>query len=218
MSKILCIGALVAASGAASASNDILVQIHGSVFDNRANVSDLSAVSAGESVTYSFELDSTMFADSGVFPIRGYTIDTSTFSIDFSGGVSVGIADPYPAGATPMFVVRNDDPAVDGFYLGESIGGLPSPINTDQAGILGDFEASFSVTYDTDPISSLDILGAMGSYDFAGLTVFGMGINDGFVEGVVGIDFTGMTIGIIPAPGTAGIFVSAALLATRRRR
>jgi len=191
------VGAMLACAGGAQASGcaaRIFVDIHGLIIGNQVSVSEVANLNPGDTITYSFAFSPSDFEDSGVFPIRGYRIDQDSFRITSSGGVSIGIRSPYPAGATPMFVVRDNDPAVDGFFLSESIGGFPSAINTDQDGVLGDFEARFNVTYTGDTLSSLDIFDAVGSYDFTGLTVFGMGINDGFIEDVVVIDFSSMTI------------------------
>ncbi|MHA7813699.1 MAG: hypothetical protein ACX94C_09935 [Phycisphaerales bacterium] len=210
--------ALTALPALAGTSNDILVEIRGDVFGNQVSTGAFGNVMAGETVTYSFELNSSSFVD-GSFPVRGYTIDTSTFSMDFSGGTSVGVADPYPAGFQPLFVLRNDDPAVDGFFITDgSVDGFPNGIATDQAGVFGNFSGAFSVTYNNDPLSSLDILDAAGDYDFTGLTVFGMGINDGPIEGVVGIDFNSMTISVIPAPSGIALVGLGGLVASRRRR
>lgn len=212
----LAAGAAIAAP--AIAANDIRVDINGTVFSNRARNGVLATVGSNESVTYSFELDSTNFLDSALFPTRGYVIDTTTFSVAFSGGVTIGARDPYPAGQIPYFVLRNNDPAVDGFFLGESVDGFPTAIDTDQPGLLGQFEARFNVTYGNDPLASLNIIDAAGFYDFTGLTVFGMGLNDDFIEDVVGMDFSDMTITVIPAPMTLAGPAAFGLLAFRRRR
>lgn len=190
-------GMALACTGAAPACTIYSVEIYGVIISNQASVSEVANLSPGDSITISFELEFADPVDSDTLPIRGYPIDQDSFTITSSGGVSFGIRSPYPAGATPMFVIRDNDPAVDGFFLSESIGGLPSPINTDQDGVLGDFEARFSVTYTGGTLSSLSVFDAIGEYDFTGLTVFGMGINDGFFEDVVVIDFTGMSIGAV---------------------
>lgn len=211
--------AFTALHAAAGISNDIRVEINGDVWGNQISSGGLGTINPGDSITYSFELDSASFVDGG-FPVRGYLIDTSTFQITSSSGAVVLAANPYPAGLTPMFVVRNDDPAADGFFLTDgSVDGFPGAIQTEQAGIFGNFGARFNVSYTGDTLSSLDILGAVGSYDFDGLTVFGMGINDGPFKDVLGADFSSMTISVIPVPATMlGLSPIAAMGLTRRRR
>lgn len=198
--------------------NDIRVEIHGDVYGNQISSGAFGFVNAGESMTYSFELSSSTFMD-GSFPVRGYSIDLSTFSVSFSGGTVVNAANPYPAGFNPMFVLRNDDPAVDGFFLTDgSVDGFPGGIATDEAGVFGDFMATFNVAYLGDTLSSLDITDAVGTYDFTGLTVFGLGIDDGPFEDVLGADFSSMTISVIPVPSTMLGLAPIGLLAARRRR
>lgn len=205
--------AVLAATGAAHAA-PVLVEIHGDVYFNGINDGTLSGVDAGETVTYSFTLDSDAFVN-GSFPTRGYAVNMDSFVLNFSGGTSIGLSDSFSA---PLyFVVRDNDPAVDGFFLSQGLD-FPSDIALDQAGRFGDFGATFSVSYTGDTLSSLDILGALGSYDFSGLTVFGMGINDGPIESVLGIDFNHMTITAVPAPSAAALLGLGGLAAVRRRR
>lgn len=198
--------------------NDVLVEIHGDVYFNGINRGEFQNVNAGETMTYSFELNSVDYVD-GSFPVRGYTIDMSTFQVAFSGGTVVQVANPYPAGFTPSFVVRNNDPMADGFFITDgSVDGFPNGVATDQAGVFGNFLATFNVSYLGDTIDSLDILDAAGTYDYTGLTVFGLGIDDGPIEDVLGADFSHMTISIIPAPSSLALVGLGGLVATRRRR
>lgn len=192
----------------------VLVEIRGDVFSNQINSGALGAVNAGETVTYSFTVDSGDFVN-GSFPTRGYAIDLSSFTLNFSGGTSIGLA---PSFAGPAyFVIRNNDPAVDGFFLSEGLD-FPSGLDLDQAGVFGNFAAAFNVGYSGDTLSSLDILDAVGTYDFTGLEVFGMGIDDGPFEGVLGIDFSSMTISIVPAPSALALLGLGGLTLARRRR
>jgi hypothetical protein len=123
-------------------------------------------------------LDTDDFVDSVTFPVRGYVIDERSCSLEL-GDTTIGLQDPFPASETPYFVLRNDDPAVDGFFTGSNIDGFPDGIPLDQTGSFGNFRDNFSVTYGNDPLPSLDILDALGTYDFTGLTVFGWTIDDG---------------------------------------
>lgn len=213
--SVIALSTLPALAGTA---NDILVQINGDVYSNQISSGVFSNVNAGESMTYSFELSSSTFVD-GTFPVRGYSIDLSTFSVSFSGGTVVQAQDPYPAGFEPIFVLRDNDPMVDGFFITDgSVDGFPAGIATDQAGVFGNFLATFNVSYLGDTLNSLDITDAVGTYDFTGLTVFGLGIDDGPFEDALSADFSSTTISIVPAPATMMGLTPLAMLVTRRRR
>lgn len=192
----------------------VLVEINGDVFSNQINPGVLGTVNPGETVTYSFLVDSNTFTD-GSFPTRGYNIDLSSFNLTFSGGASIGASPAYFGPA--YFVLRNNDPAVDGFFISQGLD-FPSGIPLDQAGFFDNFGAAFSVGYTGDTLDSFDILDAVGTYDFTGLTNFGMGIDDGPFEGVLGIDFSSMTISVVPTPSSIAMLGLAGLAATRRRR
>ncbi len=211
--KIATLAALGLAAGTAAAA-PVLVEINGVVYGNQINPAPLGDVNPGETATISFLVDTDNFVN-GSFPTRGYAIDPGSFSVDFSGGTSIG-ANPGFAGPA-YFVVRNNDPAADGFFLSQGLD-FPSDIPLAQAGAFGDFGARFNVSYTGDTLDSLDIADAAGTYDFTGLTVFGMGINDGPFEDVLGIDFSSMTITVVPAPSALALVGLGGLVAGRRRR
>lgn len=211
--KIATLAALGLAAGTAAAT-PVLVEIHGDVYFNGINDGTLSAVNAGETVVYSFTVDSNNFVD-GSFPTRGYAIDLESFALTFSGGTTIGLNDGFAGPA--YFVLRDNDPAVDGFFLSQGLD-FPSGMPLNQAGRFGDFAATFSVSYPEDFLPSLDILDAVGYYDFTGLSVFGMGIDDGPIEGVLGIDYNHMTITAVPAPSALALIGLGGLVAGRRRR
>ena len=73
----------------------------------------------GEQVTLRFQVDSSVFVDNPSFPTRGYAIEKSTFRMLFESS-TVTLASPFPAGMTPYFVIRNDDPGVDGFFIADT--------------------------------------------------------------------------------------------------
>ena len=85
----------------------------------------------------------------------------------------------------------------------------------DQVGIFTDFLDNYSVTYTGDTLASLDILDALGTYDFTGLTVFNWTIDDGPFN-AMGLIFSEMTI--VPEPATLTLLALGGLLASRRRR
>jgi len=117
---------------------------------------------------------------------------------------------------TPYFVIRNNDPAVDGFMVSSGTG-FPDGVPLNQAGGFGNFENAFHVTYEGTRLSSLDVLGAVGDYNFTGLSVFNWTIDDGPVN-AMGILFSDMTISAVPEPTGLLALLPAALLAVRRRR
>jgi hypothetical protein len=90
--------------------------------------------------------------------------------------------DHCPAGLTPYFVIRDNDPAVDGFFLSHGTD-FPTGLFIDEPANVDDFfGVSFNVTYGGELLDSLDIAGATGTYDFDGLTVFGFALTDGPFE------------------------------------
>lgn len=183
------------------------VRITGVVEFNQINNGVLADATSGDAAEIVFQIDSENFVDSTNFPVRGYQIIGSSFTFT-AGGASVGLADPLPAGVTPYFVIRNDDPAVDGFFLGTNIDGFPNGVPSDEDGVFGPFSPNFSVGYDTDPLDSLDVLGALGSYDFTGLTSFNFTVDDGPFN-AMGLIFEGMTITAVPVPAAAWLFGTA---------
>lgn len=210
--RSIALASVVALASTRAAAVEVIVEIRGDVFSNQISGGVLGTVSPGETVTYSFVADSDSFID-GAFPTRAYEIDMSSFELIFSGGASIDI-DPGFAGPA-YFVLRDNDPAVDGFFLSQGPD-FPAPIPVDQAGIFGNFGAAFSVSYTGDTLNSLDLVDAFGVYDFDGLKSFNMGINDGPFEGVLGIDFNSMVI--VPTPPSAALLAITGIVATRRRR
>ncbi|MEI7658584.1 MAG: GC-type dockerin domain-anchored protein [Phycisphaerae bacterium] len=82
---------------------------------------------AGQRATAVFEVDSNAFRDSAQYPVRGYTIDPASLTLTVGTG-STGMRSPLPAGSTPLFVLRDNDPAVDGFYITSGILEYPGSI------------------------------------------------------------------------------------------
>lgn len=167
--------ALVLSTGVAS--GEVIVVISGSVEFNQINSGPLAGAQAGDTATLEFWVDETVFVDSASFPVRGYPIDPNSFVLTV-GGVSETLQNPFPAGQTPYFSIRNDDPAVDGFMVTTLIE-FPDGVPLATMGVFDFFRNNFYVTYGMSTLPSLDILDAVGTYDFAGLTVFNWTIDDG---------------------------------------
>lgn len=211
--------AIAAAAGicAASASAEIVeINIVGTVDFSFLPSGPWSAANPGDDVVMSFRVDSDNYTDSTNFPTRGYSVES--FALTVAGHTSSALADPYPDGREPLFVIRNDDPAVDGFFLGSSVDGFNDGIAIDEpASILPTFDALFSATYEGTRLESLDILDAVGTYDFAGLSVFNWGIEDGPVQ-PMGFIFDSWSISVVPTPGAVSVLAMGGLVMSRRRR
>ncbi len=170
-----------------------------------------AGIPAGSPVAMSFELDSTNFLDSPNFPTREYAVDLASFQMTV-GGASVTMDDPQPFGPA-YFVTRNNDPAVDGFLLSRNID-FPQPVSVHIPGLTPAHELDFLVTYPDTTVPSLDILDAVGSYDFTGISVFNWTIGRFGNPGAEYV-YDSMTISVVPAPGTLALL---GLCAVARRR
>ncbi len=201
-------GLMVAAAQAANVD----VTITGTVFFNGVNDPPLSAVGSGETAELSFSVDSNNFVDGVPGDTRGYVIDQSSFSLKFSGGADVGLLNPFPAGETPYFTLVDGFPVSDGFFVSSSPispGGVAleqTPLNLD-----------VDLGYVGSTLSSLDILDAVGTYDFTGLTRFSYNVWQIAPDNaVLGIDFGGMSI--VPEPSVLVLLTPIGLLLLRRRK
>lgn len=193
---------VLAAATASSRAEIVLVELRGVVEFNQVNAPPVGALVNGTEVVLSFTLDSGLFLDSGDYPTRGYLIDQKSFSLS-GAGTSIGLATPYPTGSTPYFVLRDNDPAVDGFFIADSVD-FPIGIVLDADGIFGDFENDFSVSYAGDTLESLELLDAVGTYGFGGLESFNWTINDGPFSPVA-ILFESLEISVVPAPAVLAV-------------
>lgn len=149
------------------------------------------------------------------FPTRGYPIDTASFVLS-SGAASIGLQNPFPAGETPYFVLRNNDPGVDGFLVSTSYE-LPTSVPLNQTHTTGArYHQNYYVTHGPNKLSSLDIFDALGTYDYDGLTVFNWTvwrISPDFI--FMEIEFGQMTI--TPEPTALGALGLLAAFGLRRR-
>lgn len=180
------------AAGGATAGVPIRITVTGTVTFNLITLPPLSGVPVGAPATMTFEVDSDNYVNSPNFPTRGYIIEQSSFLLDF-GAVQIGLQDPFPPGETPYFVIRNNDPAVDGFIVSTDYNG-PAGVPINQAHTNGVYyRDNFYVTYAGSTLPSLSILDALGTYGYTGLSTFNWTITrNGF--DFVGIDFTQLEI------------------------
>jgi hypothetical protein len=169
----------------------VVVTVEGEVEFNSVSAPPLGPIPDGAPATMTFEVDAGVFVDDPSFPTRGYPIDPASFSLTM-GGVTVGLANPLPQPA--YFVLRDNDPAVDGFMLSDSTS-FPTGVPLAVGGAFGAFRDNFYVTYGGSLLSSLDITLAAGSYDFTGLAVFNWTITDGPFD-PIGLLFSSLTIDV----------------------
>jgi hypothetical protein len=173
------------------------VEVTGVVEFNQVNFGEFADANSGDPANVSFIVDSDNFVDSSNFPTRGYVVDHASFQLTL-GTASAGLASPYPAGRTPYFVLRDNDPAVDGFFFADNNVDFPFPgLPLDEPGQFGPFTSNYQVTYLGDTLMSLDILEALGTYTFDGLTVFNYAVGDGPLD-AIGLIFEQMTIRAVP--------------------
>jgi hypothetical protein len=174
----------------------IEVEITGEVEWNFARAFPLTEVNVGDPVTMYFEVDSDVFMNSTNFSTRGYDIDMASYSITL-GSVKVGLQDPYNWGI-PYFVIRESDPVADGFFVSGNNVDWPFPgLPLEVFGFCGPFESHFDVSYTGDTLTSLDILDALGNYEYDGLTRFYFNEVDCGFE-VIGVLFEKLSISLAP--------------------
>ena len=190
---ITTFSALALAAPAPSAGIPIRVTIYGEVEYNAVAAAPLGNANPGDAARITFLVDSDTFVNGPTFPTRGYAIDKTSYRLIFPSAV-LGLQNPFPGGQTPYFVIRNNDPGVDGFMVSTNVEN-PVGVPLNQNGGFGPFNQSTYVTYGPDLLPSLDILDALGSYDFTGLTVFNWTIDDGPAN-PTGMIFASMTIAI----------------------
>ncbi|HZL99240.1 MAG TPA: hypothetical protein VFD43_03220 [Planctomycetota bacterium] len=186
---------LLCAAPFASAGQIVEITVTGTVEYDVIAAPPLGLVADGEPATLRFRVDSDSFVNSPSFPTRGYSIDKASFTLTFDSA-TVGLPVPYPAGQTPYFVIRNNDPGVDGFLLSADVDD-PVGVPLSQVGSFGNLTQSFYVTYGASLLPSLNILDAVGTYDFTGLTVFNWTIDDGPAN-PMGMIFEQITIAVVP--------------------
>lgn len=130
----------------------------------------LQTVPDGAPVSMDFNVDTNSFLNSPTFPTRGYAIDLSSFAL-VVGGVNCPIVNPQSPPA--YFVLRNNDPAVDGFFMSSGNVEYPFPLQLRIPGLTPVHELDFSRGFnDGTPFSSLDILGELGFYGFENMASY----------------------------------------------
>lgn len=191
----------------------VTVSAEGTVAFNAVSTAPLNAVGSGDRATLTFQVDSNVFVEGVPGDTRGYEIIQPSFSLAFDAPpVSVGLLSPFPDGQTPYFTLVEGFPISDGFFVSTtplSPGGVPisqSPLAMD-----------LDLGYGGSTLGSLNILDALGTYDFTGLTRFSFALWQASPDNVrMGIDFSRLTI--IPEPATISLTTVLGLVVLRRRR
>lgn len=161
----------------------------------------MAGTPSGAPVSMGFNVDSNNFLNSASFPTRGYLIDLASFAMTV-GGTAVTMDIPQPGGNSAYFVLRNNDPAIDGFFLSPGVD-LDAPLSVHIPGLVPEHELSFKHTLaDGTTLSSLNILDAAGSYNLStnvSSYLFGIGRFGNFgAEYVPGQ----LTIAVVPEPAS----------------
>lgn len=171
MAKIIIVLAAVLLFAASAQAVVVTVEATGQVNWSGIGEPPLGDVNAGEQMVMSFSVDSDVFDEGTPGDTRGYVIDAASFSLSFSGGVEVGLMDPFPGGQTPYFTLVDGYPVSDGFFVSTSPfspGGVP--LEQDP------FNFNLDLGYVGETLMSLDILDALGVYGFDGMTRFGFNL------------------------------------------
>lgn len=209
--SLVC-AALVAGAGTTAGAAIVQIDVFG-VVDFNVIQGSHAGIPSGTPVHMGFQVDSTNFVNSGSFPTRGYSVDLASFTMTV-GAASVTMDNPQPGPA--YFVLRDNDPAVDGFFLADNTD-LYSPLSVHIPGLAPTHELDFHATYPGTTLSSLDILGAVGTYDLTGIQVYQWTIGR-FGNPGAEYAYQRMTISVVPTPGVAGLAGIGGLCAIRRRR
>ncbi len=175
----------------------VTVEFIGSVEYNQINQGVFADVNSGDSVHATFTLDSTVWEDSpNGYGVRGYPIDQASFELTIGSVGPVGLLAPQPDGEITYFNIRNDDPAADGVFISNQLEwDNVLPKLEVPGGIDPYLGFHWSVGYTGDTFTSLDIVDAVGSYDYTGLTSFYTAIADAWAD-AMGLEFVQTIISV----------------------
>ncbi len=158
----------------------------------------MSGVKPGDPVAMDFVVDSNSYLDNPFHPTRGYDIDLDSFVMTV-GGVNVDIVKPQPNGLA-YFVLRDNDPAVDGFFISQGEVDMPTPWTVSIPGLTPQHDLDFSRTFaNGSALHSLDILDAVGFYNLGNLSSYNWTIGRFGNPGAI-YDYESISIKIVPEP------------------
>lgn len=183
---------------------DIVTVTATGVVESNVIQGNMVGVQPGDPVVMSFTVDSNNFLNSATFPTRGYPINLSSWNMTV-GGRPVPIVDPQPSGTTAYFVMRNNDPAVDGFFISPGVD-FDVPISVTIPGLTPVHELDFLVTFNNGNMwPSLNILQALGTYNDSNISSYNWTIGRFSNPGAL---YTYQTITLtspVPEPGSLAL-------------
>jgi hypothetical protein len=184
-------GAAVALAHAVASADIVHVTITGTVEFNNFPGGTLAPARAGDPVVMQFDVDSTNYVDSQTYPTRGYIVNPATFRFQAGAG-SMSLPNPLPGNTHAYFMLRNNDPVVDGFVFGSSVDEeVPLPVNI---GGVSNINTRFLRTFTVGTVlPSLDILDAIGHWDSEYMSSFDWAVSLGG-EDLMYVDYTSITI------------------------
>ncbi|MFZ4575117.1 MAG: GC-type dockerin domain-anchored protein [Phycisphaerales bacterium] len=170
--------ALAAALACSISAHAEIVHVHitGSVESNQFVTGLLAGIPANAPVDLRFDVDSAVFINSPTPSlanrVRGYRVINSTFVLTI-GGRNV----PLQGAPAWNFVIRNNDPGVDGFFFSA---GTDVPTQIPVAINVAGYGVEYSRTFNSAAtLPSLNILDAQGSWAFNNLSVYNFNIARG---------------------------------------
>jgi hypothetical protein len=199
MSAALVAGGVVACGACAEV---VHVRITGSVESNQFRTGLLAGVPAGAAVEMRFDVDSGVFVNSPTPSlanrVRGYRVINSTFVLTI-GGRNV----PLLGAPVWNFVIRNNDPGVDGFFISA---GTDVPTQIPVAINVANYGVEYSRTFaGGGTLPSLNILDAVGSWAFDDISSYNFNIARGEISVPCVMVAETVTISV-DAPGCVGDF------------
>lgn len=213
--RLTAAAVLAATSWVPASAAGVHVEIRGSV-DYNVIRGDLAGIPSGAPVVLGFDLDSSDYVDSPNFPTRGYRIDLASFDMNF-GGVHIGLDNPQPYGDA-YFVLRDNDPAVDGFFMSQGSVEWPLSLTVHVPGLAPEHEFDFSRTFDNaTTLHSLNILDAVGTYGFENMSSYLWTIGR-FGNPGAEVAYESISITAVPEPATLALIGAGLLVVMRRAR
>ncbi len=175
----------------------VTIEFIGTVEYNQINQGVFAAVNSGDDVYATFTLDSETWEPSpGGYGVRGYPIDQASFQLTIGSAGPVALLNPQPDGEITYFNLRDADPVADGLFISNQLDwDNVLPKLEVPGGIDPYFGFHWSVGYTGDTFSSLDIMDAIGSYDYTGLTSFYTVIADAWAD-AMGLEFVQTIISV----------------------
>jgi hypothetical protein len=194
MQKMLLIALTLTLTVGGAMAETVQVDCVGSVEYNQFNSGTFADVNPGDAVLATFTLDSENYIESTSYGVRSYPINMSSYELTIGSVGPVPLVDPQPGGATVYFVVRDADPVADGFFLaGEPEWDYLNAMLDAPGSIDPYLGFHWAVGYEGDVLSSRDILDAVGTYGYDGLTSFYTAIQDAWAD-PMGLEYVTITI------------------------